>query len=702
MESERLEHAVNRSTAAPAEVLNRELGLLAFNRRVLAQAADESVPLLERLRFVTIVSSNLDELFEIRVAGLKEQIKLGISEPGADGLPAAEAFGAVSREAHALVAEQYRLLNEVVLPALARERIVFLRREEWTAEQRDWIRDYFSKELLPVLTPIGLDPAHPFPRVLNKSLNFVIELEGRDAFGRSSRAAIVQAPRALPRVIRLPPGLAGEGYAFVFLSSILHAHLGELFAGMQVQGCYQFRVTRNSDLFVDEEEISNLRTAVQSELLHRHFGDAVRLEVAHGCSEKMVEFLLQQFDLAETDLYRVDGPVNLYRLREVPEVVERPDLKYPPFQPALPAALKQGELFRVLKSQDLLLHHPYQSFLPVIDFIRTAADDPSVIAIKQTVYRTGTDSELMEILVDAARKGKEVTVVLELMARFDEETNLNWAARLEEVGAHVVYGVVGYKTHAKMALIVRREDDGDGTRLRRYVHLGTGNYHPRTARLYTDFGLLTANDELCSDVNEVFKQLTGLGRAARMRHLWQSPFRLHRHIVKAIRREAELAGLGKEGRIVAKMNALVEPQIVEELYLASAAGVKIDLVVRGVCALRAGVPGLSENIRVRSIVGRFLEHSRVFHFRNDGADDVYLSSADWMDRNFFRRIELCFPVLDPTLKQRVIREGLQPYLEDNSQAWVMQADGNYERLQPKRSRRRAAQEELLASLAGGG
>jgi polyphosphate kinase len=689
--------ATDHGTAALAQVLNRELGILAFNRRVLAQAADESVPLLERLRFITIVSSNLDELFEIRVAGLKEQIKLGVSDPGPDGLPPSEAFQAVSREAHALIAEQYRLLNEVVLPALAREGIVFLRREEWTAEQREWIREFFFRELLPVLTPIGLDPAHPFPRVLNKSLNFVIELEGRDAFGRSSRAAIVQAPRALPRLIRLPGAAAHQGHCFVFLSSILHAHVGELFAGMHVQGCHQFRVTRNSDLFVDEEEINNLHAAVQSELLHRHFGDAVRLEVAPGCSERMVEFLLQQFGLAEADLYRVDGPVNLYRLREVPEEVGRPDLKYPAFQPGLPGELNGRDLFQVLRAQDLLLHHPYQSFLPVIDFIRTAADDPSVIAIKQTVYRTGTDSELMEILIDAARKGKEVTVVLELMARFDEEANLNWAARLEEVGAHVVYGVVGHKTHAKMALIVRREEEG----LRRYVHLGTGNYHPRTARLYTDFGLLTANEELCADVHEVFKQLTGLGRAGKMRHLWQSPFKLHRRIVKAIRREAEHAAAGKEARIIAKTNALLEPQIVEELYLASAAGVKIDLVVRGVCALRPGVAGLSENIRVRSVVGRFLEHSRVFYFRNDGAEDVHLSSADWMDRNFFRRIELCFPVLDPALKQRVVREGLLPYLEDNSQAWVMKPDGTYERLQHRRSRH-AAQEELLALLAGPG
>jgi polyphosphate kinase len=690
---------VNRRIAQPTQFLNRELGILAFNRRVLAQAADESVPLLERLTFITIVSSNLDEFFEVRVAGLKEQIKLGLPEPAPDGRGPAEVFEAVGREAHAIVAEQYQLLNGTVLPALEREGIVLAKREAWTPAQRQWIRDYFFRELLPVLTPIGLDPAHPFPRVFNKSLNFAVELEGRDAFGRSSRAAIVQAPRSAPRIIRLPAAISGQEYTFVLLSSVLHAHVGELFAGMNVRGCYQFRVTRNSNLFVDDEEIKNLHTALQGELLHRHFGDAVRLEVADNCSEHMVEFLLQQFGLQRADLYRVDGPVNLYRLREVPEKVERPQLKYPPFKPGLPVALDKTDLFEVLRKQDLLLHHPFQSFLPVLDFIRTVADDASVIAIKQTVYRTGTDSELMEILVDAARKGKEVTVVVELMARFDEETNLNWAARLEEVGAHVVYGVVAHKTHAKVALVVRREDGPDGKVLRRYAHLATGNYHPRTARLYTDFGLMSSNEELCSDVNEVFKQLTGLGRASKMKHLWQSPFTLHKRIVAAIRNEAQLAGQGKPARIIGKMNALLEPQIIEELYLASAAGVKIDLVVRGVCALKPGVPGLSENIRVRSVVGRFLEHSRVFYFQNDGAEDVYLASADWMDRNFFRRIELCFPVLDPALKRRVVREGLQPYLDDNCQAWEMTPDGNYELQRPRRGRRRSAQEELLYTLA---
>ncbi|HLX81239.1 MAG TPA: polyphosphate kinase 1 [Burkholderiales bacterium] len=684
----------------PSHFLNRELGLLEFNRRVLAQAADDSVPILERLRFLTIVSSNLDEFFEIRVAGLKEQIKAGIKESGPDGRSPAEVYELVSAQARALVGEQYRLLNSVLLPALVKQGVIFPRREDWTEAQRTWIRDYFMRELLPVLTPIGLDPAHPFPRVLNKSLNLAIELEGRDSFGRKSRDAIVQAPRALPRVIRLPADVAGAEYAFVFLSSILHAHVDELFSGMEVKGCHQFRVTRNSDLFVDEEEIKNMRIAIQGELLQRHFGDAVRLEVADSCSQQTVDFLLQQFGLSESDLYRVDGPVNLYRLREVTDRVDRPDLKYPVFQPAPPPALVgHKDIYAVLKKQDVLLHHPYESFTPVIDFIRTSVTDPRVIAIKQTVYRTGTDSELMDILIEAARKGKEVTVVVELMARFDEEANINWASRLEEAGAHVVYGVVGHKTHAKMALVVRREDGPQGSVLRRYAHLATGNYHPRTARQYTDFGLLTAREEICSDVNEVFKQLTGLGRSSRMKHLWLSPFTLHKRVVAAVRNEVRLAKEGKPARIIAKMNALLEPDLIEELYTASQAGVQIDLIVRGVCALRPGVAGLSENIRVRSVVGRFLEHTRICYFQNEGAEDVYLSSADWMDRNFFRRIELGFPVLDPALKQRVINEGLRAYLDDTSQVWTMTSDGAYEAPAPRRGKPRVVQEELLRSLA---
>ncbi len=678
--------------------LNRELSLLAFNRRVLAQAADARMPLLERLRFLCIVSSNLDEFFEIRVAGIKEQIKLRTNVTGADRRSAQEVFRLVTRQAHALIEEQYALLNQTILPALRQEGIFFFKRSEWSEAQQDWIHDYFRREVMPVLTPIGLDSAHPFPRVLNKSLNFAVELEGKDAFGRSSGAAIVQAPRALPRVIQLPRELAGVDYGFVFLSSILHRHVGALFTGMNVLGCYQFRVTRNSDLFVDEEEVKNLRTALQGELPQRHFGDAVRLEVPDNCSETMREFLLQQFGLAHEDLYQVRGIVNLVRLMSVPDRVDRPDLKFKPFSPGLPKQLAgRYDLFEAVKKSDILLHHPYQSFTPVIEFLKQAADDPQVVAIKMTVYRTGTDSVLMEHLLRAAQKGKEVTVVVELMARFDEEANLSIAARLEEAGAHVVYGVFGYKTHAKLMLVLRREEMDKGSGYRRYIHLGTGNYHPRTTRFYTDFGLLTCNDALAEDVNEVFKQLTGLGKASALTHLWQAPFTLHSNMLDAIRAETESARAGRKAHIIAKMNSLLEPEIVEALYAASQAGVQVDLIVRGVCCLRPGVPGLSENIRVRSVIGRFLEHHRIYYFHADGAEKLYLASADWMERNFFRRIEVAFPVLDPKLKRRVIKEGLKCYLVDNCQAWDMDSEGNY-RIKPSRRVRTCAQNLLLAEL----
>jgi polyphosphate kinase len=560
------------------------------------------------------------------------------------------------------------------------------------------VRDYFFSEMLPVLTPIGLDPAHPFPRVFNKSLNFAVALEGRDAFGRDARAAIVQAPRILPRVIRLPPEIAGDtGSSFVFLTSSLHEHAQELYTGMHVRGCHQFRVTRNSDLFVEEEDIKDLRLALQGELPQRHFGDAVRLEVADGCPPAIIHDLLQHFGLDEDDLYQVRGPVNLARLMNVPEEVGRPDLLYPPFVPGLPEVLHvNDDMFEVIRAGDMLLHHPYESFTPVCAFIEQASTDPDVVAIKQTVYRTGKESVLMEALIAAARNGKEVTVVVELKARFDEEANIGWASRLEQTGAHVVYGVVGHKTHAKMAMVVRRE----AGRLRRYAHLGTGNYHARTARTYTDFGLLTCNEEICADVNEVFTQLTSLGRAHALTHLWQSPFTLHTNILAAIRNEARIAGEGRPAHVVAKMNALLDEHVIEALYAASQAGVTIDLIVRGVCALRPGIPGISENIHVRSIVGRFLEHHRIFHFHNDGRDDVYLSSADWMGRNFFRRIELCFPVLDPVLKRRVIEEGLDYALADNTQAWAMHSDGSYTRLSPGSDARRNLQGELLRRLAG--
>jgi polyphosphate kinase len=608
-----------------------------------------------------------------------------------------DVFRRVTEQAHELIAEQYALLNDVILPSLAKEDIVFFRRSLWTEGQRAWIHEFFVNEVMPVLTPIGLDPSHPFPRVLNKSLNFAVELEGTDAFGRSSGAAIVQAPRALPRVIRLPKKLSGVDYGFVFLSSVLHEYVSELFSGMNVLGCYQFRVTRNSDLFVDDEEVKNLRIALQGELPQRHFGDAVRLEVADNCSEVMTGFLLQQFGLERDDLYRVPGIVNLVRLMSVPDQVDRPDLMYPPFQPGLPKVLsKRYDIFASIRKEDILMHHPFQSFTPVIQLLQQAADDPLVVAIKMTVYRTGAESVLMEHLLRAAEKGKEVTVVVELMARFDEEANLSIASRLEEVGAHVVYGVVGYKTHAKMLMVLRREDNG----YRRYIHLGTGNYHPRTTRFYTDFGLLTSNPEIGEDVNEVFKQLTGLGKATALKHLWQAPFSLHTKMLAAIHGEIEAAKAGKPARIIAKMNSLLEPEIIEALYAASAAGVTIDLIVRGVCSLRPGVKGLSENIQVRSVVGRFLEHHRIFYFHANGRQDIYLSSADWMERNFFRRIEISFPVLEPKLKRRVLKEGLKPYLADNSQAWEMNGDGEY-RIKPTRRARICAQELLLADMAVG-
>ena len=684
-------------TSLPHEhFLNRELQALEFNRRVLAQAEDKSVPALERLKFLCIVSSNLDEFFEIRVSGLKEQIKLGAAASGPDGMEPLAVFRQVAARAQGIVERQYRLFNDEVVPALAKEKIRFLRRAEWTPSQHEWIREYFFREMMPLLTPIGLDPSHPFPRVFNKSLNFAVELEGRDAFGRDSRAAIVQAPRVLPRVILLPKKVAHGPSDFIFLTSILHAHVGELFAGMHVTGCYQFRVTRNSEMFVEEEEVKDLRKALQGELPQRHFGDAVRLEVADNMSESMTRFLLSQFGLEGDDLYACQGPVNLVRLMSIPEQVNRPDLEYPTFTPGLPKPFSKGrDIFETIRKGDQLLHRPFQSFQPVIEFIQQAAKDPRVVAIKQTVYRTGTDSVIMQTLIDAARAGKEVTVVVELMARFDEESNINWAARLEEVGAHVVYGVVGHKTHAKMALVVRREEG----KLVRYAHLGTGNYHPRTAKLYTDIDLLTADEGLTNDVNEVFQQLTGLGKVTKLKHMWQAPFTLHQRVLDAIENETRIARSGRPARIAAKMNALLEPQVIQALYKASQAGVKIDLVVRGVCALRPGVPGLSENIRVRSIIGRFLEHTRIFEFKGGGHTRVYLSSADWMDRNFFRRIELCFPIANAKLRRRVVSEGITPYLEDNTQAWDMQPDGTFKRAKRGRRKAQCAQPELLASLA---
>lgn len=656
-------------------ILCRELSLLAFNRRVLAQARDEGVPLLERLRFLCIVSSNLDEFFEVRMAWLKKESQLNPHALLDNGTTPAETMAAAAAEAKKLIQEQYELFNKELIPALRREGIFFYPRRQWTEQQRAWIESYFDRELLPILTPLGLDPAHPFPRLLNKSLNFVVSLSGKDAFGRASGMAVVQAPRILPRVVKLPEELS-EGHGFVLLSSILHAYVHKLFPGMDVEGCYQFRLTRNSELTVDEEDLTNLRAAVQTELRERQYGDEVRLEVADNCPPHVAEFLLAQCNLSPNELYQVVGPVNLVRLMAVPDMVDRPDLKFAPFSPGLPKDVRKDQpMPEVLKQHDVLLHHPYQSIAPTVRFIQEAAADPDVVAIKMTIYRTGTHSDLARALIAAANAGKQVTVVVELMARFDEENNVNWARRLESAGAHVVYGVFGYKVHAKMALVIRRE----GGYLKRYTHLGTGNYHQGTSRIYTDFGLLTADEAITADVNAIFMEITGLGQPTRLNKLYQSPFTLSPMLLERIAAETAEARAGRPARIIAKMNSLIEPGIIRALYEASRAGVQIDLIVRGMCTLRPGVPGLSENIRVRSIIGRLLEHSRVFYFHSGGREELFIASADWMSRNFFRRIEICTPVENPTIKQRIMREALTLALADNRKAWLMQPDGSYVR-----------------------
>lgn len=660
-------------------ILCRELSLLAFNRRVLAQAQDDSVPLLERLRFLCIVSSNLDEFFEVRMASLKRAQNLNPYELLDNGKTPSETIAAVSEEAHALIAEQYALFNDVLQPALEQENICFYRRASWTPAQKAWVEDYFDRELLPILTPIGLDPSHPFPRPLNKSLNFAVELKGRDAFGRPVNMAIVQAPRILPRVVPFPPELCNGGNGFVFLSSILHAHVHKLFSGMEIKGCYQFRLTRDSDLSVDEDDLKNLRTAIQNELHDRQYGNGVRLEVADTCPSYIHHFLLAQFKLDESELYQVKGPVNLVRLMAVPDLVDRPDLKFPPMTAGRLKQLdKNGSVLDLAKQHPILLHHPYQSFDPVVQMIQEAAIDPDVLAVKMTIYRTGSNSELVRALLQAAHAGKQVTVVVELMARFDEANNVNWAQQLENAGAYVVYGVVGYKIHAKMALVIRREEGC----LKRYAHLGTGNYHQSTSRIYTDFGLITADEAITADVNTLFLEITGLGKPGRLNKLYQSPFTLYKMLLSRINQEIEHARAGKPARIIAKMNALIEPSIIEALYAASQAGVKIDLIVRGMCTLRPGVAGLSHNIRVISIIGRQLEHSRIYYFYNNGEENTYIASADWMERNFFRRIEVATPIEETGLKARVIREGLVMALSDNTKAWEMQADGSYIRIRP--------------------
>ncbi|MBR0347833.1 MAG: polyphosphate kinase 1 [Rudaea sp.] len=688
-------HAEPRNLRDPALYLNRELAQLEFNFRVLAQAQDASVPLLERMRFLCISNSNLDEFFEVQVAVLRHHVAFGDAKAGPDGTSPAELLARIRARVLDLVSAQYTFWNDTLLPELDREGIRFIARDKWTSKQTRWLQGYFQNEVMPVLSPLGLDPAHPFPRILNKSLNFAVSLEGRDAFGREGHMALLRAPRSLPRIVRLPDEVAEKPYDFVFLSSILHQFVDELFPGMRVSGAYQFRVTRNSELFVDEEDVENLALALRDELRGRGFARAVRIEIADTCPKPVADYLMHNFELNESDVYRLPGPVNVHRINAIYDQVERPDLKFPKFkQRPIPPLVAERSLFEAIAERDILLHHPYESFNAVTELVKEAAADPNVLAIKQTLYRTGNDSPLVNSLIDAARAGKDVTVVVELRARFDEEANISLANRLQEAGVQVVYGVVGYKTHAKVLLIVRREKTG----LRRYVHLSTGNYHTVTSRIYTDFGLMTADRDIGEDAHKLFQQLSGLGPVIKLKRLLQSPFTLHKGVMERIEREIAHAQAGKPARIIAKMNALNEPSVIELLYKASIAGVSIDLIVRGACTLKPGLPGVSDNIRVRSIVGRFLEHSRVYWFANDDAPEIYCSSADWMERNLLRRIETCFPILDADLAKRVFDEGLANYLADNTQAWVLQENGHYHRLTPDGDKPHSAQQALLAKI----
>ncbi len=693
---------MNQAAQTPSEIveydssvryLNRDLSLLDFHLRVLEQAVDPLNPVIERLVFLLIFSRNMDEFFEVRVAGLMQQLGYSDDSTTPDGMHPSQVLAKISEIAHAAIERQYRILNEEVLPALAEENIRFLRREELTADQATWVHQYFREQVLPVLTPISLDPAHPFPRLVNKSLNFIVTLDGKDAFGRDIKFAIVPAPRSLPRVVRLPDHLTGGFEHHVMLSAIIHEHVSDLFPGMSATGCHQFRVTRNADLEFDEDA-EDVAKALKGGLSSRRFGRAVRLEVTHHCPDNIIEYLLRRFGLNQTQLYRVNGPVNLARLLSN---FNRPKMRYKSFIPAMPPALRNSDdIFSSIKKQDILIHHPFESFAPVINFLREAARDPQVLAIKQTLYRSGADSEIVQILADAARQGKEVTAIIELRARFDEESNMEVANILQEAGAVVVYGIVGYKTHAKMILVVRREGD----KLTRYVHLGTGNYHAGNARMYTDYGLLSANPQLSEDVHKIFQELTGMGKAAKLQKLLHAPFTLHPQLIAYINEEIEFAKSGKGGHIIVKVNALTERHLIDALYKASNAGVKVDLIIRSTCCLRPQVKGLSENIKVRSIVGRFLEHTRVYYFGNGGEPKVYCASADWMDRNLFSRVEVCFPIDNGHLRRRIIQQGLQNYLEDNQQAWELDSHGVWNRVVPAEGEEiHMAQSILLEKLS---
>ncbi|TAM62672.1 MAG: polyphosphate kinase 1 [Rhodanobacter sp.] len=677
---------------APGLYLSRELSALEFNFRVLAMARDPAVPLLERLRYLSIVANNLDEFFEVRVAMLKHHHAYGSAAPGPDGLPSGELLARIRSRALDLVTEQYAIWQALIGPQLEAEHIHILGRKQWSPRQRRWLQGYFEHEVLPVLSPLGLDPAHPFPRILNKTLNIAVVLKGRDAFGHEGHMALVRPPRSMPRIIRVPAEVCAEGEHFVFLAELLQAFADMMFPGFKVVGTYQFRVTRNSELIVEEAEVDNLALALSEELVGRGYARPVRLEIANDCPKSITSLLIRNFELEETDVYRCDGPVNIIRAGLIYDWLDRPELKFPRFNPQLPAALESSKnKFDLISQRDVLLHHPYQSFAAVIDLLRQATADPKVLAIKQTLYRAGEDTPLVDLLVDAARNGKDVTVVIELRARFDEEANIRLATRLQEAGVQVVYGVVGYKTHAKMMLIVRREGD----RLRRYVHLSTGNYHQVNSRTYTDIGLMTAHPEIGEDLHKVFQQLSGLGPMIELKRLLHSPFTLYTSVLAKIERETVHARNGRPARIVAKLNALNEARVIEALYRASQAGVEIDLIVRGACTLRPGLPGVSERIRVRSIIGRFLEHSRVYWFANNGESELYCASADWMERNLMRRIEVAFPILDPALAERVFEETLANGLADNTQAWLLDSDGRYTRVEPGENPPYSAQQGLL-------
>lgn len=678
-----------RSTYPPLKLLNRDISILAFNQRVLSLAQNPDYPLLERLRFLCIVSSNLDEFFEVRAAPHVDAMR----EDERKSEINVQSYEAISEAAHALVDKQYQIFNHEVMPALAKHGVYLVSHGDRTAEQRKWVAKYFETEVRPLLVPVALDPSHPFPLVANKSLNFIVLLGGNDAFGRDNNIAIVKVPRVLPRLIKFPKNLSDKQQKFVSLSSVIRAHLASLFTGREVLNFSQFRVTRHSDLAVDEDDVKNLRTALRQGLVQRNFGDAVRLEVSHGCDEKLAKFLLQQFDLPKQSLYRVNGLVNLARLMQLADLAEGDDLKFKPFEPKRSEQLVSGQsFFTQLKQKDILIHQPYESFESVIDFLREAVYDPDVLSIQQTIYRTGSDPRMLKLLQEAVRRGKEVMAVVELKARFDEEANINWAEDLESVGAQVVYGVVGLKTHAKMLLVMRRE----GAHLKHYGHVSTGNYNPRTARLYTDVSMLTSDVQITRDMEYLFRHIASQIQLPRMQKLLVAPFNLHRQMLAKIRTAELAAKAGKTARIILKMNALTDVALVQALVNAGRAGVEIDLILRGACILPVDAPGLDGRIRVRSIIGRLLEHSRVFYFKVDEVENMWLSSADWMNRNMMRRVEIAWPIVDADNRARILLECCQMYLDDSKNSWLLNADGTYTLSIPALPQSKAKENEFSA------